>query len=56
MAPEFASNVAHCDNILVELIRLRPRVKLSTRHRLHLLVGEYGETSSIDVEECAQVR
>ena len=31
MAPEFASNVAHCDNILVSLIRLRPRVKLSTR-------------------------
>ena len=31
MVPEFASNVAHCDNILVSLIRLRPRVKLSTR-------------------------
>ena len=44
MAPEFASNVAHCDNILVSLIRLRPRVKLSTRTthilcstRLHLV-------------------
>ena len=31
MVPEFASNVAHCGNILVSLIRLRPRVKLSTR-------------------------
>ena len=40
MAPEFASNVAHCDQILVSLIRLRPRVKLSTRSRLHLLVGK----------------
>ena len=40
MAPEFASNVAHCDHIPVSLIRLRPRVKLSTRSRLHLLVGE----------------
>ena len=44
MVPEFASNVAHCDNILVSLIRLRPRVKLSTRtthilcsNRLHLV-------------------
>ena len=31
MAPEFASNVAHCDHIPVSLIKLRPRVKLSTR-------------------------
>ena len=37
MAPEFASNVAHCDQILVSLIRLRPRVKLSTTHDAHLL-------------------
>ena len=44
MAPEFASNIAHCDIILVSLIRLRPRVKLSTRtthilcsNRLHLV-------------------
>ena len=43
MVPEFASNIAHCDNILVSLIRLRPRVKLSTRNSLHLLVGEVGE-------------
>ena len=40
MAPEFASNVAHCDHIPVSLIRLRPRVKLGTRNRLNLLVGE----------------
>ena len=40
MAPEFASNVAHCGHIPVSIIRLRPRVKLSTRSRLHLLVGE----------------
>ena len=31
MAPEFASNVAHCGHIPVSIIRLRPRVKLSTR-------------------------
>ena len=31
MAPEFASNVAHCDHIPVSLIKLRPHVKLSTR-------------------------
>ena len=40
MAPEFASNVAHCDHIPVSLIKLRPRVKLGTRNRLNLLVGE----------------
>ena len=40
MVPEFASNIAHCDHIPVLLIRLRPRVKLGTRNRLHLLVGE----------------
>ena len=40
MAPEFTSNVAHCDHIPVSLIKLRPRVKLSTRSRLNLLVGE----------------
>ena len=38
MAPEFASNVDQGDNIPVSIIRLRPRVKLGTRNRLHLLV------------------
>ena len=33
MAPEFASNVAHCGHIPVSLTRLRPRVKLSTAGR-----------------------
>ena len=47
MAPEFASNVAHCDHIPVLLIRLRPRVKLGTRNRLHPLVGE------VDIVEAA---
>ena len=42
MAPEFASNVAHCDHIPISLIKLRPRVKLSTRHDAHLLVGRDG--------------
>ena len=37
MAPEFASNVAHCDHIPVSLIKLRPRVKLSTPTTAHLL-------------------
>ena len=45
MVPEFASNVAHCDNILVALIRLRPRVKLSTRHDAHLLCSNHCRTS-----------
>ena len=48
MAPEFASNVAHCDHIPVSLTRLRPGVKLSTRNRLHLLVGEVGEVDIVD--------
>ena len=47
MAPEFASNVAHCDHIPASLIRLRPRVKLSARSRLHLLVGE------VDISDAA---
>ena len=42
MAPEFASNVAHCDHVPISLIKLRPRVKLSTRHDAHLLVGRDG--------------
>ena len=42
MAPEFASNVAHCDHVPMSLIKLRPRVKLSTRHDAHLLVGRDG--------------
>ena len=50
MAPEFASNVAHFDHIPVSLIRLRPRVKLSTRSRLHLLVGEVGEVDIFDAD------
>ena len=37
MAPEFASNVDQGDNIPVSIIRLRPRVKLGTRNRLHLV-------------------
>ena len=56
MAPEFASNVAHCDHIPVSLIRLRPRVKLSTRSRLHLLVGEVGEVDIFDADVVEQQR
>ena len=55
MVPEFASNVAHCDNILVSLIRLRPRVKLSTRtthilcsHRLAHLVFKMWHVRTLD--------
>ena len=50
MAPEFASNVAHCDHIPVSLIKLRPRVKLGTRNRLNLLVGE------VDMDEGQRLR
>ena len=61
MVPEFASNVAHCDNILVSLIRLRPRVKLSTRtthilcsSRLPHLVFKMWHVRTLDalVREC----
>ena len=55
MVPEFASNVAHCDNKLVLLIRLRPRVKLSTRtthilcsHRLAHLVFKMWHVRTLD--------
>ena len=55
MVPEFASNIAHCDNILVSLIRLRPRVKLSTRtthilcsHRLAHLVFKMWHVRTLD--------
>ena len=42
MAPEFASNVAHCGHIPVLLISLRPRAKLSTRHDAHLFTFKGG--------------
>ena len=55
MAPEFASNVAHCDHIPVSLIKLRPRVKLSTRtthilcsHRLAHLVFKMWHVRTLD--------
>ena len=42
MAPEFASNVAHCGHIPVLLISLRLRAKLSTRHDAHLFTFKGG--------------